>query len=609
MGIAGLKGGLRGLGVTGTTIVACVASLVLLHGGYFGMSACAFGLVATSVAAFVWLRRLRGKGRVPLVPLLFAGVAAAYLVSACANGATLTTLAEAGSWAACVGAALLAGAQDSQRRARMFETIAWVGVATAALAFLVFCGVVPLEGGVTDGRLEFTFTYANAAAAWFGACALLCLLSPSSRLRAFAALPVAAMLLTQSAGATLSFLLASALAGTRLVRAGAWETLLACLLQGVLGVAVFAAMHEFTSPAGLVAPLAAAGLCYALGGGVPQVRDVVRGVDPRKGAIALAAAVAVALVAAAVLMPERIHTALYSATERACHVRDGIALWLAKPLVGVGPNNWQYLFPYVQTAPYFTTAVHSSPVQVLDDAGVLALVPLVAACVLGVRAIVVRVRQRDAWALAELAATTLLLVHAVLDFDLRFAGLTMLVAALLSGPDAKSVPVRGIACGVAGIACAAACAAACAVGLFCATTSEVIARSNARGDGDAVEHLFWRTSWATGDPAAQRAFVTARFAKGDFEGVASSYELVVAPSSETVLEAAASQHELGSDDLAAQVIVEALTSTPYDEGLLEGAREFERSLGVDPSWRERFDAAVIDSARLIGESDLSAWQV
>lgn len=71
------------------------------------------------------------------------------------------------------------------------SALAWFGVATSIAAFLVFVGVLPIEGGMAAGRLGLTFQYANAAAIWFGACVLLCLLGTDDRKRRFAALPVA----------------------------------------------------------------------------------------------------------------------------------------------------------------------------------------------------------------------------------------------------------------------------------------------------------------------------------------------------------------------------------------------------------------------------------
>ena len=124
---------------------------------------------------------------------------------------------------------------------------------TSVAAFLVYVGILPIEGGVTSGRLEFTFQYANATAIWFGVCTLLCLLGTDDRMRAFAALPVAAMLLTQSGGAVLSFLVVAGATGIWLHKSGEQELLLDALVQGVLGIAFFAVMVTLASPASLLA--------------------------------------------------------------------------------------------------------------------------------------------------------------------------------------------------------------------------------------------------------------------------------------------------------------------------------------------------------------------
>lgn len=90
--------------------VVCIAALVLLQGGFFSLATCACGLVASALAAVVWLRRPLREARLPIVPLLFAAMALAYLISAIVNGASLTTLAETGAWAACTVVAFLAAA-------------------------------------------------------------------------------------------------------------------------------------------------------------------------------------------------------------------------------------------------------------------------------------------------------------------------------------------------------------------------------------------------------------------------------------------------------------------------------------------------------------------
>ena len=113
-----------GVLVTACPLV-CVATLVLLQGGFFPLATCACGLVVSVLAALAWLRRPLREARLPLVPLLFAAMALAYLVSAMANGASLTTLAETGTWATCAGMAFLAVAQNISERIGLYSSNAY----------------------------------------------------------------------------------------------------------------------------------------------------------------------------------------------------------------------------------------------------------------------------------------------------------------------------------------------------------------------------------------------------------------------------------------------------------------------------------------------------
>ncbi len=588
-------------------VAAPVCMLVLLQGGFFGLATCACGVAVSVAAAIVWLRRPMRECAIPLVPLLFCGVASAYLISAFVKGASLTTLAETGAWASCAGFSLLCAAQSADSRARTIRCITWFGVATAVAAFLVFVGLIPLAGGVTDGRLEFTFQYANATAIWFGACTLLCLLGPDETTRSFAALPVAAMLLTQSAGAVLCFLLVAVASGAVLARRGSWQPLLDSLTQGALGIVVFGTVSLLGVPGALLGILVSAGAGYALRRYGSPLHDKL---DARKTTLVLLGLICAMLLIATAFLGQRIQTALYSAAERWYHVKDGLALWSTSPLLGVGPDNWQYLFPYLQTAPYDVAVVHSSPVQMLDDAGILGIVPLVAACVLGVRGLVRRFSSpgSDGWAFAELAVAVLLLVHSVLEFDLQFCALAFLLALLLCGPGTPELQVshklaRGAACG---LLAAALCVPLCVVGLTCSASATMLSRTNAAHEYEATQKRFWSNPWAIADPAAQTEYLAACFGLGDLKETVDAYGRMAAPSDESTMCAALALHRQGKPDEAAELLMSQLDVRPYDVRLVEAARRFQQTVGIDESLRERFDDAVERAERRIAGSDLTA---
>ena len=592
-------------------LVVCIAGLVVERGGFFGLATCFCGLIASVMAALVWLRQPWRMRPIPLVPLLFVGLAVFYLLSAVVNGVSLTTLSETGVWAACAGISLLASSQDEKGRSVVLRALALFGILTAVVAIGVFAGAIPLAGGMNDGRLEFTFQYANASAAWFGTTALMCLLGADDRVKSFAALPVAAMLLTQSVGAIAVFAVVVMLVGVWLGRNGAWEALLKGLVQGMLGLLLFVLVLLINSQLSLLALVAAGVACICLH---KHEEKLMVHVVARKACLLLAALLVLALAGVAFASPVRMQASQGSLIERLYHVRDGLSLWMSHPLVGVGPDNWQYLYPYIQTAPYRSKVVHSSFVQMLDDAGLPAMLFFVAACILGVRMLVMRVANqagdegtdgaRGQWALAELSGVALLTLHSILEFDFQFGALAFLLAFLLSGSPAYKFPNKVAHGLMGGITAVVVCVSLCVTGLFCSATSTMLMRANAAKDYQTTERLFWTRPFALADPEAQGVYLFALFSEGEYKKVADTYRLMMAPNDVSVMHAAIAWNYLGMPEEAATVFIDRLERTPYDTNLLDAARGYARKFGIDPTKREAFDRALGEATNLVGASEL-----
>jgi len=423
-------------------LVVAISLLVLAQGGFFPFATCALGAVVCVGAAIAWFRKpCRSRG-VPLVALLFLGMAVAYAISAFIGGASLTTLSEAGVWAACAGVAFLSAAQGGEKRAFWLKVFAWFGVATAVAGVFACAGLLPLAEGLVEARLQFTFQYANAAAAWYAVCTFLCLLSPDARQRTFAALPAAALLLTQSGGGLVVFVVCAAVVGVGWARKARWDALFQALVQGVIAALLFAGVRLTMSPVALVALVVAIAICWWVGKGASGLMERV---NARVASLAMAGLLIVGAVVAFFLLSGRVAEALASLDERMFHVRDGLSLWVTQPLFGVGPDNWQYLYPYIQTAPYHTTVVHCSYIQLLLDAGIVGFAFFAAATVFGMRGLVHDARDaaaRGGWAQAELLAVAFLLVHALFDFDLQFASLAFVLAALLAAPGSPMLGAK-----------------------------------------------------------------------------------------------------------------------------------------------------------------------
>ena len=628
-------------------LVGAIALLVLAQGGFFPLATCVLGAVVCVAAVVAWFRRPCRNRDLPIVALLFLGVALAYAISAFVNGLSLTTLSETGVWAACAGVSFLSAAQSGEKRAFWVKVFAWFGIATAVAGVLVCSGVLPLAGGMVEERLQFTFQYANAAAAWYGVCTFLCLLSPDERQRAFAALPAAALLLTESGGGLIVFVVCAAIVGIRWARAAAWDRLFQALLQGVVAVLVFVVVRLTLSPVALIALAAALAACWWLGKGAA---GLVGRVNTRMASLVMVGVFVIGAIAAVFILSGRVADALASVNERMYHARDGLSMWLSKPLLGVGPDNWQYLYPYIQTAPYYTTVVHCSYVQLMLDAGIVGLAFFVAAVVFGLRELLRDAKDaaaRGGWAQAELIVVVFLLVHALLDFDFQFASLAFVLAAMLaapsalnagnasdsgsgsaaesasnakavsqaeSAPDAKVVSKtekaskagkaskeekaanagsasrapKGV---VAGIACLIVCLPACLTGALCSATATSFELAEASGDYAACERLFLGNPLAQADVSAQSHYLTACYNQGKYDEVENIYHFMPAPTDSAVYYTAMAYYARNDQVQATSVLIKHLEEQPYNVDFLNGVVQLTETYGIDPAQSARYAVA------------------
>lgn len=586
--------------VISALLVIAIAFLVLAQGGFFPLASCAVGCIACVVAGIVWLRKPHRTDGLPIIPLLFLGMALAYAASALASGTSLTTLSETGVWTTCAGAAFLAAAQDPQKRAFWTKVLAWFGVATAIAGVFVCSGLIPLVGGMVGARLQFTFQYANAAAAWYGICAFLCLLSPDERLRAAAALPIAALLLTESGGGTIVFALAFLAVCLHWVRAAQWNRLFESLVQLVLAAALFLATHATMSPLTLLPLAVAIVACWWLHKGFPLIEERL---NTRIASFVLAGIALVSAIAVVLLLPDRIADALSSIGERSHHVQDGLSLWLTQPILGVGPDNWQYLYQYIQSAPYYTTVVHCSYIQILLDAGAIGLIFFAAACILGVRALIHNWKDgnsRNGWAGAELMAVLFLLAHSALDFDMQFTSLALALVALLSAPQGPRSNGKGLKGLIASLLCLIVCLPICAAGLLCASSSMAIDLAETSGDYAMCEKLFEGNLLAQSDVAAQSHYLASLYGEERYDDVVNVYSKLLAPTDRDTLLTALSCYYNQDRSQATAILIERLENHPYDSEFLSDALTLTGRYGIDQTQAPHFDFAVQNAKTLMG---------
>lgn len=524
-----------------------VSALVLFQGGYYAGATCviaSIGLALYAVMAFV--RRDIGNG-VALQPAVFVFAVAILLgVSALAHGPSATMLLETASWFAVAGMALWCVQDTASSRNRMLDTLAVSGVFLAGLGILMFVGAIPFEGSVSAGRLMFTFQYANAAGLYFAVIAVLCLGSTVRRLRFAAAVPIVALAMTQSVGALAVFGCALIALGVRFVRTER-----------------------------------------------PDARIVA-------GATV---GVVVAVVLGAWLLWGRLQQATQTFIERMVQILDAMTCLAGNAALGIGPDCWQFEYPFLQTAQYRAANVHSSYVQIALDGGVLAALATLALVVFG---LVMLVRRRE---YAPAVCAGMVAVHALFDFDFQFSAITLLLAALVSIPadgagnvagafrgkkrkeqrpertGGTSGHVRGIArdgAFVSRIACStiAICSLAASIGGICLDIrSGEVQNACARGDARGALVRIDETSLFSADTAMRSQVVQAAFSSGDYSLVLD----VTGADGNTAamgLYRAVSLYELGREGESLDVFEQVLRSTPYDPDLYAAVMRYivERSL-------------------------------
>ena len=603
--------------MTSIVIVVAIALLVLLQGGYFSLATCAVGVVVGLAAGVSSLRKGRRSQPVSIVPFLWLGLVASYLASALAHRATLTTLAETGAWAATAGMAFLAAAQDAQQRTKTLRLIAWFGVVTSVAGVLVCAHLLPVYGGMVEDRLQLTFQYANAAAIWYGACLFLCLLSPDAWLRAVACLPALALLLTQSGGALLVFVIVAIVLGIGWARAGEWGTLLLSLAHGAFAAALFAlalVLGKVMQPATALVLLPAAFGCRAFHA---HEQDIQSRPDTARICRVLVAALVIFVLVACAVLHDRVGDAFATLVERFYHMRDGVALWLTSPLLGIGPNCWQFRYQDIQSAQYYTTVVHSSYVQALVDAGVLGLGFLLAACAAGAKALAADPSVDEGWGQAEFVAVVLVLGHSLIDFDLQFGSIALLVAFLLCGPAGERFAAqkpawrRGLAKGLtAGLASLLVCVPLCVVGFLCDASSTALTAANTTGDHEAFERMYLGSTLTQADPAATSEYLAVLYAEGRYSEVVTEYARLATPSDGDAIYDILSNYALGDSLTAGEVLVQKMERQPYNREFFRSARTIIDTYGLDASLVARYNAAVdranalaLEASKLLPEQE------
>lgn len=394
------------MNIWATAPATILAALIAFQGGYYP-ALCALAVIVFSLLALARAVVRRGKwkafattgagasrneksGRTP--PLLAISAAIAIcLLAWCAARPLLDGIASYETLAAMARPALAIATatywlQLSQaEKHSAIQLIAYEGVLFSVVALLMFARVLPYPGAVVDGRLQFTFQYANTAGAYFAV--MSCLVWSQARTRttkALAAMPLACTLLTQSMG-----------------------TFAAAAIIGCVWVLKMLKQTRMKQE------------------NASQTKTTTT-----KIAIAVLGIGALAVFAVCIGAPDRLDSALQTGAERLIQTMDGTRALTAEPLIGIGPQQWRVMHPRVQSAQYTANVIHNSYLGFTLSYGLIGTALAVLCMVTLWKGTLKATEDRIP---GTHAAATLLLIHALVDFDLSFgSAIVQLVLMLLS---------------------------------------------------------------------------------------------------------------------------------------------------------------------------------
>ena len=529
--------------------------------------------------------------------MLVCLLALTYLVSALVNGLTLTTLGETASWFAVAAFACATWGLTQSGRLWVINALCWFGAALSLVAPFVFVQLIDWPYGVGLGRLQFPFQYANAAGAWFGAIAFLCLLARKRRLRGLFPLPVFALLLTKSGGTVVVFGLLLLVLGVRVFVSRRWPAITGALLQ--LTVAAVAFVEVDANATGWGAAMAALILGMAWWAWVSLLRKGTHAVwvlKTRSACLAFLVLVAVGCVGVGALYGARISEALGHFVARWVYVVDAASVVNWEPLLGIGPDNWRYVYPRFASAQYAVNVVHCSYAQVACDAGLTGLGLLVAAAVVGCVGLV---RFRD---LRCLVAASMVLLHSLVDFDLQFGAIAALLVLLLCDGRSFRVhlrrPWRGVPYGIAIMLLIG-----CLAGVFTGFVRSSLDVAQQRGDVALAGRLYGGNLLALGDISAHASYLKTLQAAGHAADVVADYEARGLSTFEEALPVVLSMAQVGQFDRGFALLLRLAELEPYNVAVFSALEAYWEGLAVDDGYLDRYISAVEYSNALVDQGN------
>ncbi|WP_271754651.1 O-antigen ligase family protein [Cohnella sp. JJ-181] len=136
---------------------------------------------------------------------------------------------------------------------------------------------------------------------------------------------------------------------------------------------------------------------------------------------------------------------------RLVYYRDAWSMFTESPVWGFGAGAWTYMQYHYQSAAYFTAFIHSEPLQIMTETGLIGLLLFAAACMALIGRCISYAKRKEGDASLFYAvrglACCILLAHSLVDFSLSFPYLLGMLFILGATPASEvtatgAVPVQ-----------------------------------------------------------------------------------------------------------------------------------------------------------------------
>jgi len=398
-------------------IVAVVFALsVFWQGGFSDMAWLVFG----AIAAILLIVKIRVFPPVT-VNLLFAGLILAYAAATVLHGSHM----EGWVGTAKITAAYLWVVLFHNIEIDIDDTVFVSGLVAATSGILAYCGLLPVMGMVSAGRLQGPFQYANAFALLLGVCALLARLSKKAKKRShFAGLMEIALFLTQSVGGIAVFiggfvLLYSSNKENRKIL----DSQMPCMIFSLVCAGTMFVFANYLPVYAAIFPAASIFL-------LQQPFEYFSKYSGLKWIMA-----GILVVFGAIVFYRTGMRPFGTYIERLIQISDGVRTIVENPL-GIGPGAWQFEVYARQSAFYDAVFLHGGYISIGVDAGISAIAFCLALIFCKIRRNLVSKYN---------IAMYMILFHALFDFSLSFFAVIFLLCGLgAPQPNKKETSLRRI---------------------------------------------------------------------------------------------------------------------------------------------------------------------